>query len=108
MDGTVIEYASLLALGKPFALMELGQCPGDSTSCAAKDSTYVITDIKNNFPNTGYWSNWNAQWALDQQYNLSTLLSDLWVINRDDNPSGATVVSDQSKKLTSPAGVSIR
>lgn len=102
------EYADLSALGKPFALMELGQCPGDSTGCAAKDSTYVITDIKNNFPNTVWWSNWNAHWALDQQYNLSTLLSDPLVITRDDKPSGATVVSGQSKKPSSPAGILIQ
>jgi mannan endo-1,4-beta-mannosidase len=99
------QYSYLTGLGKPFAMAEIGQCDYSGSGCDAKDSTYIITDLNDGMPNAIYWSNWNSVWALDNHNNLSTLLSDPRVINRDDNPSGDT---DQSKKPSSPARVLIQ
>ena len=109
-DGTfpyVPEYGTLSAAGKPFAFTELGQCSGSATSCSSKDALNIINGIRNNMPNTIYWSTWNDFWGLDKHYNLSALLSDPWVINRDDNPSGAAA-SDQNKKPSHPTRISIQ
>lgn len=101
----VAEYDDLLSLGKPFSLTELGQCDGgaDWGSCLNKDTRNIINDIKSNMPNVVYWMNWDDQWELGQQSYLSQLFADSWVVNRVDNPSGAT----QNKIPVSPAGISI-
>ena len=43
-------------------------------------------------PNVVYWMNWDDEWELGLQSNLSQLFADSWVVNRSDNPSGTTVV----------------
>ena len=105
-------YSYLAGLGKPFALTEIGQCDFSGSNCAAKDSTNIITSIKNNMPSSVYWSNWNEMWALDYHDNLSALMSDAWVVNRGDNPSGAATIAPpapvQTKTPVSPAGISVQ
>lgn len=101
-------YSYLTGLGKPFALTEIGQCDFSGSGCTAKDSTNIITGIKNNMPSTVYWSNWNDVWALDYHNNLPALLSDPWVVNRDDNPSGTLLPSGQNKLPVSPRGITIQ
>ena len=110
----VPEYDTLRALGKPFALTELGQCPGDGSwdSCGGKDAKNIINDIKSNMPDVVYWMNWDDQWELGRQSNLSQLFADSWVVNREDYPSGSIEMfppaADQSKRPSSPARVSIQ
>jgi len=90
----VPEYDALRALGKPFALTELGQCPGDGSwdACGGKDAANIINDIKTNMPNVVYWMNWDDQWELGRQSNLSQLFADSWVVNREDMPAGTNGV----------------
>jgi mannan endo-1,4-beta-mannosidase len=104
------EYGNLLSLGKPFALTELGQCYGgaDLSSCINKDTRNIINDIKSNMPNVVYWMNWDDQWELGLQSNLSQLFADSWVVNRADNPSGTTGVPAKIKNVSPPAGISIQ
>jgi mannan endo-1,4-beta-mannosidase len=85
------EYANLLTLGKPFAMTEVGQCaPGTTQGCTAKDSRFIIEDIRNNLPKTLYFNVWNDVWALTNMNNVTELLADPWVITRDEVAVGGT------------------
>lgn len=106
------EYANLLTLGKPFALTEVGQCaPGTTQGCIAKDSRFIIDDIRANLPKTVYFNNWNDVWALTNMNNVSQLLADPWVITRDEvtiGGSGVTIGGTGVLKPSPPMGISIQ
>lgn len=99
------EYANLLTLGKPFALTEVGQCaPGTTQGCTAKDSRFIIDDIRNNLPQTVYFNVWNDVWALTNMNNVSQLFADPWVITRDE----VTIGGSGTMKPTPPKEILIR
>jgi mannan endo-1,4-beta-mannosidase len=90
-------YTSLRTKGKPFAFTEYGpsnaSCSGDNWgACAGKNASSFINGVKSNFPDTVYWMNWDDGWQLGFMANLPSLFADPWVVNRADNPSGATGV----------------
>jgi mannan endo-1,4-beta-mannosidase len=90
LSGAVSEYDALSALGKPFSLAEFGPC-GGANPCDPGSSDYypLIADIGKNMPKTVYWMSWNTGWGMADQKNVSALLADPMVINRDDmSPSG--------------------
>jgi mannan endo-1,4-beta-mannosidase len=81
-------YSQLSTLGKPFAITEYGACEGGLTwstsSCSPRDISSLIASIKQNMPKAVYWLAWNGVYAMDYNSGASTLLSDPWVVTRDE------------------------
>lgn len=89
----VPEYDSLKALGKPFALTELGQCAYDATmdQCKGRDTRLIPSGIKTNMPDTVWWMNWSNSWELGRHTYLSEMFNDSSVIHRADKPSQISI-----------------
>jgi mannan endo-1,4-beta-mannosidase len=76
-EANVTGYDELVALGKPFALAEIGP-----DTLGTFDYTKWLSAIKNKFPNTVYFYAWNDGWSPQRNVNGSTLMNDSWVVNR--------------------------
>jgi mannan endo-1,4-beta-mannosidase len=78
-------YSSLVALGKPFALTELGP---KSQLDGSFDATQIIKGIKSHAPKTAFWLSWHswsgASVALVDLTNTSGLFADPWVLTADE------------------------
>jgi len=78
-------YNKLVALGKPFALTEVGPIGERDGSF---DNMVTINAIRNRYPQTAYflyWHNWtNNKVAIVTNENAEALLNDPWVITRDE------------------------
>lgn len=99
-------YNTILAANKPLGLAEFG--PAKSTVLnltQVYDYTKLLSQIKNKYPAICFWVSWNhfknssndwIYYSLDKQKNVSTLLSDSWVVNRDKiNYSNCLVTSSE-------------
>jgi mannan endo-1,4-beta-mannosidase len=87
----LVNYASLVATGKPLAIAEFG--PHDSSPIQGSyDYTILINQIKNKYPEFRYWMSWNhftapggnRYYSLSRQANTDLLLNDPWVVTRDE------------------------
>ncbi len=79
-------YQAMLALGKPLAACETG--PDHCCMNGSWDNMTMVNGIKNDSPNTMYFLNWH-DWpdhlvAIVSNQNASQLMSDSWVITRDE------------------------
>lgn len=78
-------YSSLVALGKPFALTELGP---KSQLDGSFDATKIVGGIKSHAPKATFWLSWHswsgASVALVDLANTSTLFADPWVLTADE------------------------
>jgi len=102
---SVTDVQYLLGTGKPFAFAEMGLC--NYEGCASPQYLpTIISDIKTYVPNAVYWSNWNSTWSMDYGTDVSTLLNDSWVVNREDDP--ALTIPAQRRQPSPPVGISIR
>ncbi|WP_261305027.1 glycoside hydrolase family 26 protein [Paenibacillus andongensis] len=73
----VTGYDELTALGKPFALAEIGP-----DTLGTFDYTKWMSAIKNKFPKAVYFYAWNDDWSPHRNVNGSNLMNDAWVVNR--------------------------
>ena len=86
-DGVEIRgdgYSRMLAIGKPFALTEVGP----QTRDGSYDNMILINTIKSRYPKTTYFLTWHS-WtdnavAIVDNRNAAPLLNDPWVITRDE------------------------
>jgi len=83
-------YSSLAALGKPLGITEWGP---KSIMDGSFDDTIIIKGIKSKAPLATFWLQWHS-WsgsavAIVDNKNASTLMSDPWVISRDQIALGA-------------------
>ncbi|MCZ8517898.1 MULTISPECIES: glycosyl hydrolase [Paenibacillus] len=76
-ESAVTGYDELVALGKPFALTEIGP-----DTFGSFDYTKWLNAIKTKFPKTVYFFAWNDNWAPHRNQNASTLFNDSWTVNR--------------------------
>jgi len=109
LSGAVGEYQELSGKGKPFTLAEFG-VNVDGAACKSDTCDYypLIANIEKNMPKTVYWMSWNTGWGMAAQKNVSALLSDPMVVNRDDmsasgNPQNNAKFTSHALKL--PASV---
>jgi mannan endo-1,4-beta-mannosidase len=86
-------YDELLALGKPMALTEVGPAFWPSAHPSGQfDSTSVIRSIRERYPAVTYfvyWHGWGSilyrtRMAIVENRNAAGLLSDPWVVTRDE------------------------
>ena len=86
---------------KPFMLGEWGACSGGlyESGCDRQNISGFITAVKNNMPRTVAWLAWNNIYSMAYHTGTSTILSDPWVITRDEIP----VFGGGSTDTTPPA-----
>lgn len=81
-------YDQLTSLGKPFGLTEWGTCGGGVTwtpsACSPSDISGIGAGIRQNMPKTVFWMAWNGVYSMNYNNGVSALLSDPWVITRDE------------------------
>jgi mannan endo-1,4-beta-mannosidase len=80
-------YDELTKIKKPFGFTEFGphapsNPPGDY------DYLRFLAGVKEYFPRTVFFMCWNGKWSLAWNTNVTALLNDPWVVNREDLPKG--------------------
>ena len=81
----ILGYAEIARLPKPFGFTEFGphapsNPPGDY------DYRRFLEGVKANFPRTVFFMSWNAKWSLASNTNVTEMLNDPWIVNREDLP----------------------
>jgi hypothetical protein len=96
--GTVGGYSKLSTTygNKVFAITEYGACGGDATvdDCDPQDISSVIASIKTNMPKTAYLEIFDYVFSMNYNqaspyYSATKIMTDPWVITRDEMPSFA-------------------
>jgi beta-mannanase len=96
------DYNALVALNKPFGLTEYGPC-GSSGCSASVDWTPFISSLKTAMPKTTFWMNWAGTFSMKANTGTSTVLSDPWVLTRDEMPVlGGTNTNAPVTAVTAP------
>lgn len=107
--GAVSGYSSLTTTygGKPFFLGEWGVCSGGlyESGCSRQDISSFITAVKNNMPRTVAWLAWNNIYSMAYHTGVSTILSDPWVITRDEIPKFSGV---DTQAPAPPTGLTVK
>ncbi|HXC99670.1 MAG TPA: glycosyl hydrolase [Verrucomicrobiae bacterium] len=80
-------YPQVAKINKPFGFSEFGP-HGASDPPGDFDYTNLINGIRANFPRTVFFMSWNAKWSLASNSNVTALLNDPWIVNREDLPKG--------------------
>lgn len=87
-DFNVTDYASMVALGKPFGFTEWGVDAQGKGADGSYDNTRLINAIRHKMPDITFfqvWSSWrNANIAIVDNQKATELLNDPWIINRED------------------------
>ncbi len=83
----ILGYAEIARLPKPFGFTEFGphspsNPPGDY------DYRRFLAGVQTNFPRTVFFMSWNAKWSLASNTNVTELLNDPRIINREELPKG--------------------
>ncbi|MGA9452490.1 MAG: glycosyl hydrolase [Verrucomicrobiia bacterium] len=81
----ILGYAEVARLPKPFGFTEFGphspsNPPGDY------DYRRFLDGVKTDFPRTVFFMSWNAKWSLASNTNVTEMLNDPWLVNREDLP----------------------
>jgi mannan endo-1,4-beta-mannosidase len=87
---TVPGYDEMVALGKPFALTEIGPS-NTSAGSGTFDYSLWIRAIHDNFPRTSYFLAWNDKWGPQANQGAWNLFNDPWTVNRGElaiDPNG--------------------
>jgi mannan endo-1,4-beta-mannosidase len=80
-------YPEIAKINKPFGFSEFGP-HGASDPPGDYHYTNLINGIRANFPRTVFFMSWNAKWSLASNSNVTELLNDPWIVNREDLPKG--------------------
>jgi mannan endo-1,4-beta-mannosidase len=82
-------YAEVARLPKPFGFTEFGP-HGPSDPPGDYDYQRFLEGVKANFPRTVFFMSWNAKWGLASNTNVTEMLNNSWIINREDLPKNLT------------------
>ncbi|HEY1661566.1 MAG TPA: glycosyl hydrolase [Verrucomicrobiae bacterium] len=85
----IFGYPEMAALPKPFGFTEFGP-HGSSDPPGDYDYLRFLNGVKTNFPRTVFFMSWNAKWSLGQNTNVTTMLNDPWLVNREALPKVIT------------------
>ncbi len=85
----IFGYAEVAALPKPFGFTEFGP-HGSSDPPGDYDYLRFLKGVKTNFPRAVFFMSWNAKWSLGQNTNVTEMLDDPWLVNREDLPKAIT------------------
>ena len=83
----ILGYAEVARLPKPFGFTEFGphspqNPPGDY------DYLRFLDGVQKNFPRTVFFMSWNEKWSLAQNTNVTEMLNNPLIVNREDLPKG--------------------
>jgi mannan endo-1,4-beta-mannosidase len=81
----ILGYAEVARLPKPFGFTEFGP-HGASNPPGDYDYLRFLEGVRKNFPRTVFFMSWNARWSLAQNTNVTEMLNDPWIVNREDLP----------------------
>jgi mannan endo-1,4-beta-mannosidase len=82
----IFGYPEVAALPKPFGFTEFGP-HGASDPPGDFDYRRFLNGVKSDFPRAVFFMSWNANWSLGQNTNVTEMLNDPWLVNRDDLPN---------------------
>lgn len=82
-------YAEVAKIEKPFGFTEYGphgahNPPGDF------DYRQFLDGVKKDFPKAVFFMSWDGKWSLARNSNVKELLTDPWILNREDLAAGMT------------------
>ncbi|HEY3763073.1 MAG TPA: glycosyl hydrolase [Verrucomicrobiae bacterium] len=81
----IFGYAEVAALPKPFGFTEFGP-HGSADPPGDFDYLRFLNGVKTDFPRTVFFMSWNANWSLGRNTNVTQMLNDPWLVNREDLP----------------------
>ncbi len=81
----VLGYAEVARLPKPFGFTEFGPHSPDNPP-GDYDYRRFLEGVKANFSRTVFFMSWNAKWSLASNTNVTEMLNDPWLVNREDLP----------------------
>lgn len=86
------DYSTYVKMNKPLGIAELGpKTDGPAAAKGTWDTHKIITTIKNKYPKVAYWVCWHSYpkecWSIISNKNPSALMTDPYVINRDNLPA---------------------
>jgi mannan endo-1,4-beta-mannosidase len=82
-------YADVVKIEKPFGFTEYGP-HGSHNPPGDYDYPRFLEGVKKDFPKAVFFMCWDGKWSLARNNNVQELLTDPWVVNRDDLPAGLT------------------
>jgi len=85
----IFGYAEVARLPKPFGFTEFGPHAPDNPP-GDYDYRRFLAGVKANFPRTVFFMSWNAKWSLASNTNVTEMLNDPWMVNREDLPRDLT------------------
>jgi mannan endo-1,4-beta-mannosidase len=103
----VNDYNTLLSKSnnKPFAINEFGPGAGNAEPANnTYDYSNLIAQIKQYVPKTVYFMPWYGGYAIVNQKNSTGLMSDPWVISRDDLPGFSSLPTPTPTPVPTKAG----
>jgi mannan endo-1,4-beta-mannosidase len=83
----ILGYAEVARLPKPFGFTEFGP-HGPSNPPGDYDYLRFLDGVQKNFPRTVFFMSWNDKWSLASNTNVTEMLNDPWIVNREDVPKG--------------------
>jgi mannan endo-1,4-beta-mannosidase len=83
----ILGYAGMAQLPKPFGFTEYGP-QGPENPPGDYDYLRFLHGVQTNFPRTVFFMSWNAKWSLARNTNVTEMLNDPWIVNRNDLPKG--------------------
>ena len=81
----ILGYAEVARLPKPFGFTEFGP-HAPSNPPGNYDYRRFLAGVKVNFPRTVFFMSWNGKWSLASNTNVTEMLNDPWIVNREDLP----------------------
>ena len=90
--GHIKGYAEVAKIEKPFGFTEYGphgphNPPGDY------DYRRFLDGLKKDFPKVVFFMSWDGKWSLAGNNNVKEMLTDPWIVNRDDLAPGLTAAT---------------
>ena len=80
-------YVDLGRIHKPFGFAEFGPHAA-SHPPGNYDYRRFLAGVKEQFPRTVFFMSWNDNWSLDSNTHVKEMLSDPWIVNRENLPAG--------------------
>jgi mannan endo-1,4-beta-mannosidase len=93
--GHIRGYADVAKIEKPFGFTEYGP-HGSQNPPGDYDYLRFLSGVKKDFPTAVFFMSWDAKWSLARNNNVKEMLSDSWIVNRDELPAGLTGAAHQA------------
>lgn len=90
-DMKIVDYAAYVKMGKPLGMAEFGpKTDGPSARNGTWDLAGIVERFRTDYPRLAFWVCWHSypmeNWSMVSSLNADRLMSNPFVINRDDLP----------------------